>query len=255
MVIDNEDDQISIHAPREGSDRRRKAALRIIWYFNPRSPRGERLQLAADKLGEFTFQSTLPARGATCARYPGSRVDCEFQSTLPARGATVAIRHSITFYKFQSTLPARGATAGKVAADLDSVISIHAPREGSDLVETQQLLAMGEFQSTLPARGATAWSTQVMVYRGHFNPRSPRGERRPGKRPEKETAIFQSTLPARGATHKFAMEHKSALHFNPRSPRGERHACAWAAGRRADFNPRSPRGERRDLRAGRVRRG
>ncbi len=57
---------------------------------------------------------------------------CRFQSTLPARGATVGWIHLTLTVKFQSTLPARGAThAG--ALDMDKIIiSIHAPREGSD---------------------------------------------------------------------------------------------------------------------------
>ena len=33
---------ISIHAPRTGSDLRRSAAMRSNSYFNPRSPHGER---------------------------------------------------------------------------------------------------------------------------------------------------------------------------------------------------------------------
>ena len=78
---------------------------------------------------------------------------------------------------FQSTLPARGATA------FPSILH-------SD----------GRFQSTLPARGATRSAGFPAPVRGHFNPRSPHGER-----PRKAHGIayrvtFQSTLPARGAT-------------------------------------------------------
>ena len=36
---------ISIHAPREGRDTSEKSALRTTLYFNPRAPRGARLQL------------------------------------------------------------------------------------------------------------------------------------------------------------------------------------------------------------------
>ena len=106
---------------------------------------------------------------------------------------------------------------------LCAAISIHAPREGSD--ERYPLTAVGiaPFQSTLPARGATmaghyfgrsqwisihapregsdnGWATRIAMQR-HFNPRSPRGERRATiKHRTANIAIFQSTLPARGAT-------------------------------------------------------
>ena len=36
------------------------------------------------------------------------------------------------YVQFQSTLPARGATYYKYEEDFHAVISIHAPREGSD---------------------------------------------------------------------------------------------------------------------------
>ena len=79
----------------------------------------------------ITFLSTLPARGATSifAFSPGAR---SFLSTLPARGATVKITPHAKPEKFLSTLPARGATQPAAAGDLHRVISIHAPREGSD---------------------------------------------------------------------------------------------------------------------------
>ena len=55
-----------------------------------------------------------------------------FQSTLPVRGATFANHGADELDKFQSTLPVRGATktCGKPCGK--PVISIHAPRAGSD---------------------------------------------------------------------------------------------------------------------------
>ncbi len=57
--------EISIHAPRTGSDIRCYPHTPLIWQF----------------------QSTLPARGAT-GKEPSRYTDGVFQSTLPARGAT-----------------------------------------------------------------------------------------------------------------------------------------------------------------------
>ena len=57
---------ISIHAPREGSDR-------ILSYHTVYC---------------LIFQSTLPVRGATLESICGMLGNIQFQSTLPVRGAT-----------------------------------------------------------------------------------------------------------------------------------------------------------------------
>ena len=145
------------------------------------------------------FQSTLPARGATdrSSSYPDVML---FQSTLPARGATSFLITLEASLAFQSTLPARGATLRTAYGDITQTISIHAPRTGSDHARRQGPKKKIKFQSTLPARGATRFRRSLYRDDGHFNPRSPHGER-PG-----EIACidlykgFQSTLPARGAT-------------------------------------------------------
>ena len=56
-------------------------------------------------------------------------------------------------------------------------ISIHAPREGSDIFSTLAALVNISFLSTLPARGATGTSRSVPRGVTYFYPRSPRGER------------------------------------------------------------------------------
>ena len=101
---------ISIHAPREGSDRRYYRFGQPWNYFNPRSPRGERLNANWADVSASLFQSTLPARGATM--YFGVKTHGTGQ--------------------FQSTLPARGATPQVPQPTQQQNISIHAPREGSD---------------------------------------------------------------------------------------------------------------------------
>ena len=57
--------QISIHAPRMGSDRRNYARHGCGLDFNPRSPDGERLRYRCGMLKRSLFQSTLPGWGAT----------------------------------------------------------------------------------------------------------------------------------------------------------------------------------------------
>ena len=79
---------------------------------------------------------------------------------------------------FLSTLPARGATLADIAQRARHfVISIHAPREGSD-------------SHRRPGAAAPPY----------FYPRSPRGERQDKPRPCYLLTKFLSTLPARGAT-------------------------------------------------------
>ena len=147
--------QISIHAPRTGSDVENVPKLKWTalfqstlpargathhWervgmgadHFNPRSPHGERRYRDATRTNERRFQSTLPARGATGQPRQNGETKV-FQSTLPARGATCAgAFSSSTRARFQSTLPARGATG-----------------------DNCKWVSLRTFQSTLPARGAT----------------------------------------------------------------------------------------------------
>ena len=106
---------------------------------------------------------------------------------------------------------------------MQSTISIHAPRVGSDLGHEHQRLALGKFLSTLPAWGATKTLLRVASPSMHFYPRSPRGERHytAGTFGNKIT-VFLSTLPAWGATASRIPVCSHLANFYPRSPRGER---------------------------------
>ena len=80
-------------------------------------------------------------------------------------------------------------------------ISIHAPREGSDSRGPSLTSPLEVFLSTLPARGATVSRTDGRRSYRYFYPRSPRGERPDDLRPTGgPNHKFLSTLPARGAT-------------------------------------------------------
>ena len=167
---------ISIHAPRVGSD---LAALLLgarLFYFNPRSPCGERRCHARKYLRLL-----------------------EFQSTLPVWGATVYVVWFCKALQFQSTLPVWGATMTLIQYAQNELISIHAPRVGSD----QSMVADETEQE-------------------HFNPRSPCGERHEEFVLEASLGVFQSTLPVWGATRRYARCRHRKYNFNPRSPCGER---------------------------------
>ena len=163
----------------------------------------------------------------------------QFQSTLPARGAT-AQQFSIYFkIPFQSTLPARGAThwkytAGAAETDFNprsphgerrqkmqsgcvrQVISIHAPRTGSD---------------RKPVRRVDEAN--------HFNPRSPHGERRGIERRFFGCVDFNPRSP-HGERPSQALPASRQKYFNPRSPHGERHISAIAKDKYNQFQSTLP---------------
>ena len=124
---------ISIHAPREGSDNAETTISWSVSHFNPRPPRGERLQRECDDNREEIFQSTPPARGATPHTFDELIAEVNF-NPRPPRGE----RH----YAF-------------IHSRMKHFISIHAPREGSDISSASTVPVAGVFQSTPPARGAT----------------------------------------------------------------------------------------------------
>ena len=175
-----------------------------------------------DPDGCLIFQSTLPAWGATPVRFPALRQFPYFNPRSPHGERHASGCGGCTMPTFQSTLPAWGATGTLETYGGKLVISIHAPRMGSDF----------DMQRENPTGYAT------------FNPRFPHGERPTLLRVSVVVIQFQSTLPAWGATESIKIQlandqisihaprmgsdkilkHKMLLlmHFNPRSPHGER---------------------------------
>ena len=190
---------ISIHAPRTGSDKIVFDAATQRTHFNPRSPHGERrLQVCVKNLPK-TFQSTLPARGATQRRKGGKRSN-RISIHAPRTGSDPDERDYKQLY----------------------IISIHAPRTGSDLWYIDCGNREAHFNPRSPHGERRVLAPDTTFHMNHFNPRSPHGERRPPSARASSPKRFQSTLPARGATATRGLASTSASHFNPRSPHGER---------------------------------
>ena len=127
------------------------------------------------------------------------------------------------------------------------LISIHAPRTGSDSSAGAHQERDLIFQSTLPARGATVRHLTKKLDTWHFNPRSPHGERQRWRTYFTLPIGFQSTLPARGATDVQALL-SAFLCISIHAPRtGSDQRGIRRVRRCDDFNPRSPHGERRGL--------
>ena len=171
------DQQVSIHAPREGCDSFPLVSPLCVICFNPRTPRGVRPWCAPTAQAGILFQSTHPARGATGA--------------VPAASAGA--------WAISIHAPREGCDFEHNEIHVHTAISIHAPREGCDSVTASPIKWTMVFQSTHPARGATpflpSWLTTVSISihapregcdlrtatvtqqpRG-FNPRTPRGVR------------------------------------------------------------------------------
>ena len=122
---------ISIHAPREGSDIP-SCLVKVHQRISIHAPReGSDACVPCPVRDDILFQSTLPVRGATIV-YSAWIFQPGFQSTLPVRGATCIPLAQKGNIKFQSTLPVRGATFCCPPGCAIYKISIHAPREGSD---------------------------------------------------------------------------------------------------------------------------
>ena len=99
---------------------------------------------------------------------------------------------------FQSTLPVRGATHLRAGAAHVRAISIHAPREGSDLLTIHDMVFL-HISIHAPREGSDSADCTPPAAPAHFNPRSPGGER-----PPRQTVLHPVQIsihaPRRGAT-------------------------------------------------------
>ena len=147
---------ISIHAPRTGSDGLACNLRRIACDISIHAPRtgSDLLYCACATNVKISFQSTLPARGATdrfflhgnCGQYfnprspHGERLFAKrlinggdnFNPRSPHGERLGVVQNVANAALFQSTLPARGATYPSIWSTIGEYISIHAPRTGSD---------------------------------------------------------------------------------------------------------------------------
>ena len=107
---------------------------------------------------------------------------------------------------------------------MDLIISIHAPRAGSDEFGTITDRDYKVFQSMLPVRGATQ-----------------------SYQPSASSQIFQSMLPVRGATQLWDWD-DLVQNISIHAPRAGSDDCPpYGPAGQPDFNPCSPCGERREV--------
>ena len=266
-ILSNMRQIISIHAPRTGSDFSGNHLQETMYYFNPRSPHGERRAGTGTSAGTRIFQSTLPARGATAKRrYPWTELSISIHA--PRTGSdpsNFALYGRLENFNPRSPHGERRHTQEVIVERVHfNPRSPHGERlfrtqfphwspdfnprspHGERRIKRRFTAHISEFQSTLPARGATYTEQARLRIWLYFNPRSPHGERRLHPQyPHLPYSRFQSTLPARGATNACTVFVTAPTYFNPRSPHGERLSRVLLPLLvKIDFNPRSPHGER-----------
>ena len=148
---------------------------------------------------------------------------------------------------------------------MDTKISIHAPRGGSDFWLRAWSTISSEFQSTLPVGGATPPAVRLLAAPDYFNPRSPWGERlasarrfsaggsisihaprggsdRTSWKSSCWDLIFQSTLPVGGATRDARLVQSLRSRFQSTLPPRGATATCMMADRETGISIHAPRG-------------
>ena len=147
--------EISIHAPRGGSDDLGLADPAEGNDFNPRSPWGERPSPGGAVPDRRDFNPRSPWGERRRAFIQAQRI---LRISIHApRGGSDFVFGVMGFVNVISIHAPRGGSDRWPCLDQrrSVLISIHAPRGGSDPGRSYRSQSQGEFQSTLPVGGAT----------------------------------------------------------------------------------------------------
>ena len=149
---------VSIHAPREGCDRSTASPSSQRSSFNSRTPGGVRRRMRYSAVFEILVSIHAPREGCDASFSLASAIAARFQFTHPGRGATssqwIACDTSLSFnsrtpggvrrrrrrsrghtgWRFNSRTPGGVRLPGWKRLDELERVSIHAPREGCDLL-------------------------------------------------------------------------------------------------------------------------
>ena len=150
-------ENISIHAPRTGSDWETAWSWKTTRYFNPRSPHGERRYTTGLIAPEKLISIHAPRTGSDVSPLVAWNTHPFISIHAPRTGSDLLLvlprarlhnfnprsphgerpgntSRASRQKEFQSTLPARGATHIAPNPAVYAKISIHAPRTGSDMI-------------------------------------------------------------------------------------------------------------------------
>ena len=149
------DQDVSIHAPREGCDHKLGANSLYFSSFNSRTPGGVRRHfwIFVSSLGMFQF--THPGRGATGLHIDKTKRPSRFNSRTPGGVRHPSVVSFVSLRRFNSRTPGgvrpdtepRTSTLGK--------FQFTHPGRGATVTANTSLTKLQEFQFTHPGRGAT----------------------------------------------------------------------------------------------------
>ncbi len=254
--------------PVRGATVQRQGDGAVGEYFNPRSPCGERrrtrrcqrstarISIHAPRAGsdhrqarpasrQWIFQSTLPVRGATLPRLYGGRRDFYFNPRSPCGERPSQLSGVTSLVMISIHAPRAGSDGWSCTVDAEIYISIHAPRAGSDRGRSPDECLNMNFNPRSPCGERHVTGIQLPKGLG-ISIHAPRaGSDDNGGAIQPAADIFQSTLPVRGATVGWVCGFTSdgiSIH----APRAGSDLLSYIhVGDIWDFNPRSPCGERR----------
>ncbi len=146
----------------------------------------------------------------------------EFQSTLPVWGATVGGVYGFQISLISIHAPRVGSDQDESLALIASYISIHAPRVGSDSMESAAALEALNFNPRSPCGERQRCNKPQTGIGNDFNPRSPCGERPQQLDSQARGALISIHAPRVGSDYSPDLYFRFNSHFNPRSPCGER---------------------------------
>ena len=170
-------------------------------HFNPRSPHGERHALVLSSRKPEAFQSTLPARGATC-RLGSSANRAGISIHAPRTGSDLPPwkqRESRRNFNPRSPHGERPACSD-TRSHLQTHFNPRSPHGERRNNVKKQIAEPENFNPRSPHGERPCRGYKARTRADNFNPRSPHGERRDRWQMYHNCKAFQSTLPARGAT-------------------------------------------------------
>ena len=116
----------------------------------------------------------------------------------------------------------RGATPYTIIHKSATIISIHAPRAGSDFMYRFAHLTHFFISIHAPRAGSDSILSCDVIAWNHFNPRSPCGERLPCHLQKPPVMLISIHAPRAGSDPARGYSLRHNPDFNPRSPCGER---------------------------------